>query len=56
MPLLGWIIALVGFIGIVLTVAPIVPLPPPLQISLAAWGGVCVVGLLIAMFTRRGKD
>lgn len=56
MPLVGWIVALIGFIGIILSVAPVIDLPPQLQFSPGVWGGVMVVGLLIAMFTRRGKD
>lgn len=56
MPLVGWIIALIGFIGIVLTIAPVVNLPEQLQFSFAVWSCVIAVGLAIAMFTRRGKN
>lgn len=56
MPLLGWIVALIGFLGVILTVAPVIDLPTPLRFSIPVWAGVCIVGLLVAMFTRRGKD
>ena len=56
MPVLGWIVALVGFVGIIITVAPVVDLPASLQYPIPVWGGVCVGGLLLAMFTRRARS
>jgi hypothetical protein len=58
MSLLGWIIALVGFVGIVLTLTPLglAFLPEEFQWPVGAWGALCMLGLLVAMFTRRARN
>ena len=58
MSLLGWIIALIGFVGFMLSVTPLglSLLPAQMQFSFGAWAGICVAGLAIAMLTRRPKS